>query len=84
MATEADWDFPGLHLCSMICLHGVNRTKPRRSSKETAEKLERHVFNVRVETVALKKKAVLEKACERRNVLESAKKEIARLFRDAY
>lgn len=84
MATEADWDFPSLFLCSMICLHGVNRTKTRRNGKETGEILERHVFNLRIEAVALKKKAFLEKACERRKVLESAKKEIGRLLRDAY
>ena len=84
MTTEADKDFAGLCSCSVLCAHGVYRTKPARSSKETGEKPERHVLILRIETVALKKKAFLEKVCERRKALESAKKEIAIPLGDAY
>lgn len=53
------------------------------NQEEVVKKLERHIFNLRIETVALKK-AFSDRACERRKALEHAKKEIARLLGDAY
>lgn len=84
MTTEENQAFfPSLCLCSTISLQGVNTSK-HVSSKGSIERLERHVFDLRIETVNLKRKATLGKACERRKALESAKKEIASLRGDAY
>lgn len=63
---------------------GVNSSKQGNSSKDSTESLERYVFDLRIQTETLKRKATLGKAYERRKALENAKKEITRLGGEAY